>query len=264
MANTGYRLAVTVDVHRESVMKYRSLVSISLLRLLPASAVLVPILTLVLASGPAAWAAGGAHIVDDSEVIDPGSCQLDTWVSKFNDGGSGYFNATNACTLKELPKLQFGAQFQHLWTADIGDAQLLGPQAKLNFLPEESGVGVGLVFNSGVALQTGSLETLSLIVPVTIPLDDRVRFNFNAGWSYIGVAEFQNALFYGAQVEAKIGWEDVSLMLEVFGREPGFTGTQMGIRWRPNDGAISFDLLAGSLFDTVNAKFFTVGVTVRY
>jgi len=245
---------VTVELHRESVMKNRSVVFLAFLLLSPFT---------VLAPGPVAWAAGGAHIVDDSEVIDPGTCQFDTWVSKF-DGGGGYFNATNACTLKDLPKLQFGAQFQHLWFVELGDAQVLGPQAKLNFLPEDSGVGIGLTFNSGVGLQTGFLETASLIVPVTIPLNDSVRFNFNLGWSYIRIAESPDALFYGAQVEAKIGWEDVSLMLEVFGRAPGFTGTQMGLRWRPNDGPINFDLLAGSFFDTVNAKFFTVGVTVRY
>ncbi len=217
------------------------------------------------APGSAAWAAGGAHIVDDSEVVDPGTCQLDTWVSKFDDGGGGgYFNVTNACTLKDVPKLQVGAQFQHLWSAGIDGIQVLGPQAKINFQPEDTGVGIGLIFNSGVALQTGLLETASLLIPVTIPLNDRVRFNFNAGWSYIRIGDFPDALFYGAQVEAKIGWQDISLMVELFGREPGFTGTQMGVRWRPGDAAISFDLLAGSFFDTVNAKFVTVGVTVRY
>ncbi|MBI3197268.1 MAG: hypothetical protein HYZ40_07120 [Rhodospirillales bacterium] len=230
----------------------------------PLFALLLALLA-ALPPGPPAWAAGGAHIVDDSEVVEPGTCQFDTWVTKFDDVvGGGYFNATNACTLKDLPKLQFGAQFQHLWGADFGDAQVFGPQAKVNFLPEDSGVGIGLVFNSGVALQTGLLETANLLVPVTIPLNDHVRFNFNLGWNYIRIAESPDAMFYGAQVEAKIGWEDVSLMLEVFGRQPGFTGTQMGVRWRPNDGPINFDLLAGSFFDTVNAKFFTVGVTLRY
>ena len=73
-----------------------------------------------------------------------------------------------------------------------------------------------------------------------------------------------NGLFYGAQIETKIGWEEISLMLEVFGREPGYTGTQIGLRWRPNDAALEFDLLAGSFLDNVNGKFFTVGVTFRY
>jgi hypothetical protein len=225
---------------------------------------LLPFLALL--PDPVAWAAGGAQIVDDSEVVDPGTCQLETWVTGYDTvGGGGYANATNTCTLSSLPRLEFGLQFQHLWYADIlGSDQLLGPSLKVNLIPQDTGVGLGLAFNGGVNMATGLFELGTLIVPVSIPLNDKARINLNAGWSFIRVGQFQNALFYGAQIESKIGWEEVSLMLEVFGREPGFTGAQMGLRWRPNDGPIEFDLLAGSFFDTVNAKFFTVGITFRY
>jgi len=244
-------------MHRESVMKSPSVVFLAflLLSFFP-----------VLAPGPAAWAAGGAQIVDDSEVVDPGTCQLETWVTGFDIvGGGGYANATNACTLSSLPRLEFGLQFQHYWYANVlGSDQLLGPSLKVNLIPQDTGVGLGLVFNGGVNMATGAFELGNLIMPVSIPLNDKARINLNAGWSFIRVGQFQNALFYGAQIESKIGWEEVSLMLEMFGREPGFTGAQMGLRWRPNDGPIEFDLLAGTFFDTVNAKFFTVGITFRY
>ncbi len=219
---------------------------------------------LVFAAGAVAWAAGGAHIVDDSEVVDPGTCQLETWVAGF-DGGGGYADATKTCTLSSLPRLEFGLQFQHYWYGNtIGSDQLLGPALKVNLVPQDTGVGLGLGFTGGVNLATGEFVLGSLIVPVSIPLDDKTRINLNAGWQFFRVLEPQNGLFYGAQIETKIGWEEISLMLEVFGRQPGFTGTQMGVRWRPNDGPLEFDLLAGSFFDTVNAKFFTVGVTFRY
>lgn len=228
----------------------------------------LPILLLlaVLAPGQTAQAAGGAQIVDDSEVVDPGTCQLETWVTGYSmEVGGGYANATNTCTLSSLPRLEFGLQFQHYWYADIlGSDQLLGPALKVNLIPEATGVGLGLAFNSGVNMATGEFELGQLIMPVSIPLNDKARINLNAGWSYFRFAEIQNALFYGAQIESKIGWEEVSLMLEVFGRQPGFTGVQMGLRWRPNDGPLEFDLLAGSFLDTVNAKFFTVGITFRY
>jgi hypothetical protein len=225
---------------------------------------LLPFLALL--PDPVAWAAGGAQIVDDSEVVDPGTCQLETWVTGFdNVGGGGYANATKTCTLSSLPRLEFGLQFQHYWYADVlGSDQLLGPALKVNLIPQDTGVGLGLAFNGGVNMATGEFELGQLLVPVSIPLNDKARINLNAGWSFIRVAQFQNALFYGAQIESKIGWEEVSLMLEVFGREPGFTGAQVGLRWRPNDGPIEFDLLAGTFFDTVNAKFFTVGITFRY
>ncbi|MDP1962798.1 MAG: hypothetical protein Q8K93_11430 [Reyranella sp.] len=227
---------------------------------------LFPSLFLGLAPGPAAWAAGGAQIVDDSEVVDPGTCQLETWVTGFDTvGGGGYANATNTCTLSSLPRLEFGLQFQHYWYAGIlGSDQLLGPALKVNLIPEATGVGLGLAFSGGVNMATGEFELGQLIMPVSIPLNDKTRINLNAGWSYFRFAEIQNALFYGAQIESKVGWEEVSLMLEVFGRQPGFTGVQMGLRWRPNDGPLEFDLLAGSFLDTVNAKFFTVGITFRY
>ncbi len=227
------------------------------------SLLLLQILAVVVPSS-AAWSAGGARIVDDSEVIDPGTCQLETWVTGFNVGG-GYANATNTCTLSSLPKLEFGLQFQHYWYGEaIGSDQLLGPMLKYNLIPEDKGVGLALEFFSGVNLRTNELELATLILPVSIPLSDKSRINLNAGWSYFRIGNFPNALFYGAQIETKIGWEEVAMMLEVFGRQPGFTGTQIGLRWRPNDGPIEFDLLAGSYFDAVNSKFFTVGITFRY
>ena len=223
------------------------------------------------APGPVAWAAGGAHIVDDSEVVDPGICQLETWVTGFDvveggGGGDGYANATNTCTLSSLPRLEFGLQFQHYWFGSTaGSDQLLGPALKVNLFPQDAtGVGLGIAFNGGVNLATGAFELGTLVMPVSIPLNEKARINLNAGWQFLRFAQSQNGFFYGAQIETKIGWEEVSLMLEVFGRAPGYTGAQMGVRWRPNDGPLELDLLAGSFFDTVNAKFFTVGITFRY
>lgn len=224
------------------------------------------LLSLAFAAGTVAWAAGGAHIVDDSEVVDPGTCQLETWVSGYTvEVGGGYANATGTCTLSSLPRLEFGLQFQNVWFGgSSNNEQLLGPALKVNLIPEDKGVGLGLAFNGGVNMSTGEFELGTLVVPVSIPLNDKARINLNAGWQYIRIANSTSGLFYGAQIETKIGWEEVSLMLEVFGRQPGYTGTQMGVRWRPNDGALEFDLLAGSFFDNVNGKFFTVGVTFRY
>ena len=172
-----------------------------------------------------AEAAGGAHIVDDSEVETPGTCHLETWVTRFVPG-EGYFNLSPVCTPERLPNLEIGAAFQHYWDQTTS-APLLGPAMKVNFQPETTGVGVGLGFNAGVNLRTGDLGFSQLVVLVTLPMDDRVKFNLNAGWSYLR-SDHPNALFYGAQVEAKVAW-DLSLMLEVFGRAPeGVAGTQLG------------------------------------
>lgn len=214
---------------------------------------------------PEAKAAGGAHIVDDSEVETPGVCHLETWVTRFVPG-DGYLNLAPACTAKQLPNLEIGAAFQHYWDQTIG-APLFGPAMKVNFQPQSTGVGIGLGFNAGMNLRTGDLGLASLTMLVTLPLDENVNLNLNAGWSYLR-GDHPDALFYGGQFEAKVGW-DLSLMLEVFGRaQASQIGTQLGLRYTPSmggrEGWIDFDFLAGSFFDSTSSRFFTVGVTIRY
>lgn len=218
------------------------------------------LLTIAALASSRAQAAGGSHIVDDAEVETPGVCHIEGWVTRFVPG-EGYYNAAPACTLKSLPMVEIGANFQHYWDQTI-NAPLFGPAMKVNFRSETTGVGIGLGLNGGVNVRTGDLGTASLLMLVTLPLDDKVKFNFNAGWSYLR-GDTPDALFYGAQVEAKVGW-DISLMLEIFGRTPGLAGTQLGLRYTPGDGPVDIDLLAGSFLDSNAPRFFTVGVTVRF
>ena len=210
---------------------------------------------------PDVKAAGGAHIVDDSEVETPGTCHYEFWVSKFVPG-DGYANFGPACTLSKIPTLEVGGLFQHYWDQST-NAPFLGPQVKLNLRPASSGLGLGIEFNGGVNLRTGSFGFAQALVPVTLPITESVRINLNAGWSYVGGTDNANALFYGAQVEARIGY-DLMLMLEGFGRSRGVNGVQMGLRYTPGDGPIDFDFLVGNFFDTLSSRFFTVGVTFRY
>lgn len=208
-----------------------------------------------------ARAAGGAHIVDDSEVETPGTCHLETWVTRFVPG-DGYINFGPACTSERMPRIEMGATYQHYWD-QVTNEPLLGPTFKFNFFPESTGVGLALGLNAGMSLTTGTVGIASLIMLMSIPLDERVKINVNGGWNYLSNVPHQNAAFYGIQVESKVAW-DLSLMLEFFGREPGITGAQIGLRYTPNDSWFDFDFLAGNIFDGTSAKFFTVGVTVRF
>lgn len=215
---------------------------------------------------PEARAAGGAHIVDDAEVETPGTCHLEVWATRFVPG-DGYFNLAPACTDKRVPWLEIGVAYQHYWDQVIA-APLFGPAMKVNFQSDPKGISVGLGLNAGVNLITGNLGASSLLALVTMPAGDKVRLNFNAGWSYLRTEQHPNALFYGAQIEVDVGW-DVSLMLEAFGRAPnGLVGSQLGLRYTPriggHEGWFDFDVLVGNFFDATSTRFITLGVTVRY
>ena len=211
-------------------------------------------------AGPA-LAAGGAHVVDDSEIEPPGTCHLELWVSRFVPG-DGYANVGPACTALKVPWLQFGVAYQHYWD-EAGGGPLIGPQMKVSFQQASEGVGFALGLNAGVNARTGELGLASLTALVTVPVTEKFRINLNAGWSYLNT-DNPTALFWGGQVEVVVGW-DVSLMMEVFGRQPGVIGNQMGLRYTPAaHPRFDFDLLVGTMFDQDSTKFFTMGVTVRF
>jgi len=218
-------------------------------------------LALLAASPGTARAAGHAHIVDDAEVETPGTCHVELWVSNFV-GGDGYGNAAPACTLKSLPFVELGAAYAHYWGEALS-APVVGPQIKIRLSPPSSGLGLALGLNGGVNLNTSDFATGSILGLMTVPINPTTNININAGWSYLRYVDQQNALFYGAQIETKIGGGFL-LMLETFGRVSQAAGVQMGLRYTPNDGPLDFDFMVGSYLDSVNPQFITFGVTFRF
>ena len=112
-------------------------------------------------------------------------------------------------------------------------------------------------------LKTGEFALGQILALVTVPVTDKVRFNFNAGWSYLDAIPSPHAVFYGAQFEATF-FTDFMLMIEAFGRNPGIAGGQIGLRYTPGQGAIDFDLIFGAFIDPVGTRSATIGVTLRF
>lgn len=206
-----------------------------------------------------AFASGGEHVVDDATVETPGTCHLESWVTIHNRE-RGLLNLSPACTRRTWPRLEIGGAFQHSW--DGSTLNTFGPALKLNLRPVETGVGIALITSGALNLSSGKLETASLIVPVTIPVAERVRFNLNGGWTYARASARQHAAFYGAQVEMQVG-RDFSLMGEVFGRDHGPAGTQAGLRWTPRNGRLDVDLVVGRRVDGISPRSVTLGLTLR-
>lgn len=206
-----------------------------------------------------AFASGGEHVVDDATVETPGTCHLESWIT-VHDRERGLLNLSPACTRRAWPRLEIGGAFQHTW--DGRTHNTFGPALKLNLRPVETGFGVALITSGTFDLSSGKLETASVIVPLTIPVNDRVRFNLNGGWTYARTSAQPHAAFYGAQVEVQVA-RDFSLMGEVFGRDHGSAGAQAGLRWTPRNGRLDVDVVVGRRVDGVSPRSVTLGLTLR-
>jgi hypothetical protein len=220
----------------------------------------IALLLLCLSAWSPARAAGGSHIVDDSEVETPGDCHVELWVTRFVPG-TGYGNVAPACTPKSIRFLEVGVAYQDYWSEE-DNAPILGPTVKVNLRPQATGLGLAIETSSGVDVRTSTLNFASALGVMSIPINDKTRVNLNSGWSYVD-SDKVHAFVYGAQIEADIGG-DVTLMIEGFGRTPGIGGVQAGLRFTPKDGPIDFDLLAARFVGSDQPYFFTVGVTVRF
>lgn len=208
-----------------------------------------------------AQASGNEHVIDDAAVETPGVCHLEAWTTRFGPR-QGLLNLSPACTRKAWPRLELGAGIQHAWNAGGGGDTLIGPALKLNLWPEERGLGLGLASSTAYGVRARRLETASLLIPVTIPVGQRLRINLNGGWSYSRAAARHDAAFYGAQAELTLT-RDVTLMVERFRRDGGRSGSQLGLRWNPGGGRFDLDLVVGHRIDGETPRALSLGLTVR-
>ncbi|AYV47495.1 hypothetical protein CFHF_06170 [Caulobacter flavus] len=207
-----------------------------------------------------AHASGNEHVVDDAAVETPGVCHLETWTTRFSQR-QGLLNLSPACTRKAWPRLEIGGGLQRVWN-DGAVETTVGPALKLNILPEERGIGLGLAGTAGYGVRAGRLDTASLIAPMTIPVGQKVRINLNAGWSYVRADTKSHAAFVGAQAEWTLA-RNLTLMAETFQREGSDAGAQFGMRWNPGGGRIDLDLVAGRRIDGARPRAISLGLTVR-
>lgn len=212
-----------------------------------------------LLASDAAFAAGGPHVIDDSEVEAAGDCHLETWLTR-SSRDQWHANAGAGCTPEAIPMLELGG-FVGQMRSPGADETMIGLTPKLTLRPAESGIGVALAGSLTYGLDRDRLETASLIAAVTVPAAERLRFNLNAGWTW-SKAGAGSELFAGAQAELAVG-PQVSLMAEAFSRNHGKAGGQAGVRWTTVDGRIDLDLLAGRYVDGTTSASVTLGLTVR-
>lgn len=218
----------------------------------------VSALTLLVGATPA-FAAGGARVVDDAAVTSAGTCVVETWVTA-STGANRLFQFAPACTLRAVPVLEVGAALTHTW-APGSDDTLLTPAAKVNLVDEtQRGWGVAVSGGVGFSIDRGEVDSANINVPLTVPVG-RVRLNLNASWLW-SRAEGHSA-FIGVQADWTVR-PDLDVMAELFTRDTGRAGGQLGLRWTPGGGNVDFDLIAGRYIDGATPTSLTAGVIVRF
>jgi len=206
-----------------------------------------------------ALAAGGPHLVDDSEVEAAGVCLLESWLTRAS-GDRSQFNAGLGCTPKALPSLELAVFVVHAGSPGP-DETLVGLAPKVALRSPERGLGLAMAASLDYGLESDRFENLSLTGIATIPAGERLRLNFNAGlgWSRGGP---DGEMFVGTQADLAVG-PGISLMTEAFLPEHGKAGAQAGLRWIGGGGSVELDLAAGRYVDGATPTSVSIGVAVR-
>lgn len=214
-----------------------------------------------------AEAAGGAFTVDTADVLGPGTCKVDSWVSTArNSDFSAVVNP--ACVFGAERPFELSVQTNRA-RADGEWSTTVTPKLKTSLIPTEIGrFGFAAEVGAGIDTATGENTSIFAYVPATLRLSETMRININTGWLWDRIAD-HHYFTYGVGFDWKL--TDVfQWITEVYGQSGAtdFSGVrrprfQSGLRWRPVD-AVSLDVLYGRNINGERSNWLTIGTTVRF
>ncbi len=199
-------------------------------------------------------------ITDDARIVDPDSCQLESWM-QFQSGGNETW-ALPGCNPSGNLEITLGGSTHRLdGRSELSNVQL---QLKTLLKPLEAN-------GSGVALTLGALNhpqaqnrklfgNLYLNVPVSFSFaDDRFVTHINIGASRDTELK-QSRLTWGLGTETELH-PRVHLIAETFGQNRGRPSYQAGLRFWIVKDRIQLDTTYGNAFGRgTEERFFTIGI----
>lgn len=218
-------------------------------------------LAVSLSAMPASLANGGPYAVDDAGIATPGKFKLESW-SSFANNGDRVWLASPGFTLEALPFVEFELTVESRRT-DGEWATTFAPAAKIALRDiDEHGYGLALSVGSGHAGVIRNADTLYAVVPLSVPVNERLNLHFNAGVER-DLTEKETVGVWGmaAQVMAH---DRLELIGEVFGAENDRPGWQAGIRPFLFDGNVALDIVYGRNLDGERADWLTVGLAFEF
>lgn len=204
----------------------------------------------MLLGGAACHAAGGHHAVDDATILDPGQCQLETWVDS-DAKGHGAWHLGPACRTGawELGLNLDGAR----WPGDA-TSRMAGVQGKW-VKPLSDRLAVGVVLSAN--WQDGRYKGAPIVFPLTWQATPQLAVHVNAGRDLPREGHGRGLGGVAAEWAASQAWSFVAERFDdAFGR-----AARLGMRWQPT-AALSVDLSRARAMGDERGAWWTVGVTL--
>ena len=200
-------------------------------------------------------------ITDDARLVDPKSCELETWVQE-NKGSTEYW-AAPACNFTGNLELSvseaIGKDNNNTEITDIVyQAKTLIKELKTN------GWGVGVAFGNErhpqINAESNMIGNLYAYVPASFSfLDDDLVVHINLGAEH-SKDEKRTHLTWGLGSEIRLT-NQTFLIGEVFGQNNGNPFFQLGIAYWVVPDHVQFDTTYGNrMNDTSEEQWFTIGL----
>lgn len=199
-------------------------------------------------------------ITDDARIVDPKSCQLESWM-QFQPGGNEFW-ALPGCNPTGNLELTLGGSLQRVdGNLDATNLQL---QGKTLLKPLETN-GYGVALAAGVVHHPNAEErklfgNLYVNVPVSFSFaDDRFVTHLNVGANR-DTENGQTRMTWGVGTETQLH-PRVYLVAETFGQNKGNPSFQAGLRFWVVKDRVQVDTTYGNVFGgSRGERFFTIGL----
>ena len=206
----------------------------------------------VLATSGLAHAAGGHHAVDDAAMLDPGQCQVETWVDRHASNDRGLLHVGPAC---RLGPVELGLNLDRTRTPAENDVTAAGVQAKWA-RPLTDSLSVGLVLVATWLDRAPGFAGVTVVVPLTWQAHEQWLLHVNVGRDLLnGTADTDRG---GAAVE----WAPTpawSFVAERF-RENNGQFWRLGARLQLN-ASVNIDLGHARSLRADRPRWWTLGAT---
>jgi hypothetical protein len=205
-----------------------------------------------LACAPSAHAAGGHHAVDDASILEPGQCQVESWVDRENGGNRSTLHAGTAC---RVAGVELGLDVDRSHLAAMERLTMIGAQLKWA-RAWSKGSSFGLLVSSAWEHPAARHAGTTVVVPLTWQPGENVAVHVNVG------REFRHRARDGHRAGAEVEWAPLpawSVIAERF-TEDGTPFARAGARWTLTP-AISVDLSRAQPLGGRGPAWWTFGVT---